>query len=226
MKIGIIGSGNMGGGLGALWAAAGHEVFFSYSRDPAKPSRLAETAGHGAMAGSVTEAARFGEVVFVATPWPALEDALGPVASELVGKPLLTCVSPLAPDFSGQTTGIASPLPISGAEHIAQNLAPGAHVVEAFNLTFAEVLAGGGSRFGAGEASRATLPYVGDDTEAKRLTAILIADAGYVPLDAGPLIKARVLEPLATAWVQFAAVTGVFPGVGLRVLGRETANAG
>jgi 8-hydroxy-5-deazaflavin:NADPH oxidoreductase len=214
MKIGIIGVGNMGAGLGKLWASR-HNIFFSFSRDAEKPAQLAQSIGGTAQAGSVVEAVRFADIVLVAVPWPALKSALLPVQAELIGKPLITCVSPLRPDFTGQTTGIASPIPISGAEYIAQHLAPGSRVVEAFNLTFAEVLAGGAARFSEG---RATVPYVGDDTEAKCMTASLITDAGYAPLDAGSLERARVLEPLATGWVQFAAATGLFPQIGLQML--------
>ncbi|HBB34590.1 MAG TPA: hypothetical protein DDZ80_13205 [Cyanobacteria bacterium UBA8803] len=48
MKIAIVGSGNMGGGLGKLWAKAGHEVVFSYSRNPDKLQQLAVAAGNQA----------------------------------------------------------------------------------------------------------------------------------------------------------------------------------
>lgn len=77
MKIGIIGSGNVGGALGKRWSQAGHQVLFS-SRDPQSETmrRLVGEAGSGAAAGTVAEAAQFGEVILLATPWPGTHDAL------------------------------------------------------------------------------------------------------------------------------------------------------
>lgn len=215
MNIGIIGSGNMGSTLGRLWATKGHKVLFSYSREPEKLFALAKSIGTTASAGTPSEAAQFGEVIFLAVPWVALEDALRSAGS-LDGKVLITCVSPLKPDFNGQTTGLKADSQISAAETIAK-LAPQAKVVEAFNLTFAEVVQLEPPRFGSQQAS---VFYCGDDEQAKQLTADLIRESGYEAIDAGSLMMARSLEPLATIWVQMAVVSGLFPNVGLKVLRR------
>ncbi|NJL41241.1 MAG: NAD(P)-binding domain-containing protein [Leptolyngbyaceae cyanobacterium SM1_4_3] len=139
MRIGIVGSGNMGGGLGRLWAKAGHQVIFSYSRDDDKLHQLARLAGETADFGTPTEAVTQSEVILLAVGFSVLEDVLRDVGS-LDGKIVITCVSGLQPDFTGQTIGLATELKISVAERI-QQLAPHAKVVEAFNITFAEVIA-------------------------------------------------------------------------------------
>ncbi|HAA31199.1 MAG TPA: hypothetical protein DCE56_30145 [Cyanobacteria bacterium UBA8553] len=104
----------------------------------------------------------------------------------------------------------------SVAEQIAQ-LAPGAKVVEAFNLTFVELLQADSRQFGT---ERPSLLYCGDDADAKAIAAGLIEECGYDAIDAGGLIKARSIEALASIWVQTAAVTGLFPNTGLNILRR------
>jgi predicted dinucleotide-binding enzyme len=215
MKIGILGSGNMGAGLGLLWAKAGHEVIFSYSRDAAKLRQLAETAGPQAWVGTAAEAVAHSEVVMLAVALPLLEDAIA-AGSPFDNKILITCVSGLRPDFTGQTIGLATDLTISVAEQV-QQLAPQARVVEAFNLTFAEIIASESREF---EGDRPSLFYCGDDAAAKATVAGLIEDCGYTAIDAGGLGVARSLETLATAWVQFAVASGQFPNLALKVLRR------
>lgn len=101
MKIGIIGSGNVGGALGKGWAKMGHSVVFGV-RDPGdeKVKSLLKQAAPNARAGSVQEAAAFGEVVVLATPWPATQDAIRS-AGNLKGKVVFDCTNPLKPDLSG-----------------------------------------------------------------------------------------------------------------------------
>src|SRR5690606_6504079 len=89
-RIGIIGSGNMGGGLGLLWAAAGHQVLFS-SRNPAELADLVRDAGDNARSGSPSEAAAFGEIVLIAVPYgatPQIGQEQGPL---LRGKIVIDC---------------------------------------------------------------------------------------------------------------------------------------
>lgn len=214
MNIGIIGAGNMGRALGKIWAA-NHSVQFSFSRDFQKLRSLAQKAGTNAKAGTPEEAAQFGDVIFIAVPWLMLESAIE-AAGSLDGKIVITCVSPNQPDFEGETTGIRTAADVSAAERIAR-LAPGAKVVEAFNLTFSSILESNSRQFGS---ERPSLFYCGDDEQAKEVVAGLIAESGYEGIDAGPLMVARALESLATAWVQMAAVSGMFPDVALKVLRR------
>ena len=213
MKIGIIGAGNMGDGLGKLWAKAGHEMMFSFSRDTAKLEELAQAAN--GKIGTPAEAAEFGEIVMLAVPYLSLEDALQGVDAAVAGKTLITCVSGLVPDFAGQTIGLATDLKRSVAEEIAEKL-PEAKVVEAFNVAFAEVLNAPEKHFANDE--KANIFYCGSDETAKQQAAKLIADCRCEAIDAGELIAARSLETLATAWVQFAVAAKLFPRLGLKAL--------
>ena len=215
MKIGIVGSGNMGGGLGKLWAKAGHQVIFSYSRDENKLLQLAGSAGGDAKAGTPEAAVLQSDVILLAVWLPSIEEAIRATGS-LDGKIVITCVSGLQPDFTGKTIGLATDLKISVAETI-QQFVPKARVVEAFNSTFAEIIASDSRQFGADFPS---VFYCGDDMEAKQIVAGLIADCGYEAIDAGNLLAARTLETLATAWVQFAVSSQLFPNLGLKALRR------
>jgi predicted dinucleotide-binding enzyme len=215
MKIGIIGSGNMGAPLGAIWARAGHTVRFAFSRSPEKLTELATAAGHGATAATVDEAVRASEVLFVSV-WPSALHGVFSAPNDWAGKIILSCSSGLHPDFSGRTIGLPTDLVESVAETIAA-LAPKAYVVEAFNLTFAEILASPDRNF---RGLRPTLCYCGDAPAAKAAAHALIEAAGYEAVDSGGLSTARALETLATAWVQFAAVSGLFPHLGLKILRR------
>lgn len=193
MKIGIIGSGKMGSGLGRLWVRHGHRVMFSYSRDPQKLRDLEAELGSHARAGTPQDAARFADVLLLAVPWHAIEDALS-VAGPLEGKTLISCVNPLGP--AGLEVGMTS----SAAEEISK-LASGAIVVEAFNTIFAGLLQTSAHHFGD---DFATVFYCGDNRTSKTTAAGLIADAGFHPVDAGPLQNARYIEPLAMLMIELA----------------------
>src|SRR3954465_9239279 len=85
MRIGILGSGLMGGKLGTIFARAGHDVVFSYSTRPEKLQQLARNAGAGARAGTPRQAAESADAVLLAVNWPRLDDVLGQ-AGDLTGK--------------------------------------------------------------------------------------------------------------------------------------------
>jgi 8-hydroxy-5-deazaflavin:NADPH oxidoreductase len=76
MNIGIIGAGNMGSGLGKLWAEKGHKLMFSYSRDTSKLEQIAQSIGSHAAVGTPTEAVQFAEVVVLSVPYGAVEEGL------------------------------------------------------------------------------------------------------------------------------------------------------
>ncbi len=215
MNIGIIGTGAMGSALGTLWAQQGHQVLFSFSRDPKKLEATAQNAGVNAKVGTPQEAVQESDVVVLGVKPEVLKEALEQAGS-LKGKTVITFISDLRMDPSGQTLGIATNRKHSVAEQIAE-LEPEANVVEAFNVTFAGILAAESRLFGNDKAS---VFYCGDNASAKATVARLIEDCGYEAVDAGSLRTARSLETLATAWVQFAVVSGLFPNVGLKALRR------
>lgn len=200
MRIGIIGAGNIGSGLGTLFARKGHQVLFSYSRDPGKIQRAVNEAGPNAQSGTPEEAARFGEIVVLAVGWEAVTEALK-AAGSLDGKTLLCCVNPLTPDFSGLVVGTTT----SGAEEIAK-LVPRAHVVEAFLNIFAGILHSGTMQFGTDVPS---VFYCGDDASSKSAVAKLITEIGLEPVDSGPLKNARFVEPTAMLLLQLGAFLGM-----------------
>ena len=196
MRIGILGSGLMGGKLGTLLARAGHDVVFSYSRDAKKLDVLARDAGKNAHAGTPKEAARDAEVVLLAVHWSRVDDVLRE-ASDLAGKIIMSCSLPMNADDTALVVGHTS----SGAEELAKKVR-GASVVAAFNTVPSEVL------FAVFDArrlkNRPSLVYCGDDNSAKEMVARLIRDIGFEAVDAGPLRIARYMEPFGLLVAQLA----------------------
>ena len=196
MRIGILGSGLMGGKLGTLFARAGHQVVFSYARSEAKLKRLARKAGPRASAGTPGEAAQEADALLLAVHWSRVDDVLAQ-AGDLAGKLVLTCSLPMNADDSALAIGHTS----SGAEELAGKL-PGARVVAAFNTVPSEVLF---DVYAARrKAIRPSLAYCGDDRRGKTTAARLIRDVGFEPMDAGPLRIARYTEPFGLLVAQFA----------------------
>jgi hypothetical protein len=196
MRIGILGSGLMGGKLGTILARAGHEVLFSYAHSDAKLKRLAKEAGHNAQAGTPREAAKDAKVLFLAVHWSRVNDVLKQ-AGDISGKVLITCSMPMSNDDTRLVIGNTS----SGAEKLAKKV-PKAHVVSAFNTVPSEVL------FDVFETrhkkTRPSLVYCGDHKSAKKIAAGIIRDVGFDPVDAGPLQIARYTEPFTLLMAQLA----------------------
>jgi hypothetical protein len=196
MRIGILGSGLMGGKLGTLFARAGHEVVFSYARSPEKLKRLAKDAPGNARAGTPRDAAQEADALLLAVHWSRMVDVLSQ-AGDLSRKVIVSCSLPMNADNTGLVIAHAS----SGAEALAKKV-PKARVVSAFNTVPSEVL------FGVFEARRRarkpSLVYCGDDSGSKEIAAGLIRDVGFDPVDAGPLRIARYTEPFALLVAQLA----------------------
>jgi 8-hydroxy-5-deazaflavin:NADPH oxidoreductase len=202
MNIGIIGTGEVGSALGRLWAAKGHAVMFG-SRDPQSPKVRALLGAIGAArAGSAREAAQFGTVVVLATPFHATEAAIR-TAGNLSGKIVVDATNPLNADTppSGLTVGLTT----SAAEHIAA-WAPGARVVKGFNTLGARLFVDP-----VFDGQAASMFLCSDDADAKRVVAGLAAELGFDVVDAGPLINARWLEPLAMLWIKLSLAQGMRP---------------
>jgi hypothetical protein len=210
MKIGIIGSGNVGGALGQRWAAAGHDIKFGV-RDAAKPELVAllKKIGARASAGTVAEAAAFGEILVLTTPWNGTQAAIQS-AGDVAGKIIVDCTNPLKSDLSGLSIGLDT----SGAEQVAQ-WARGARVVKCFNTTGAENMTN--PRFGS---DRAVMFLAGDDDAAKAIVGKLGEDLGFEMVDAGRLEIARLLEPVAMLWVHLAFRRGLGRNFAFKLLRR------
>src|SRR2546428_7278687 len=136
MRIGILGSGLMGGKLGTLFARAGHEVVFSYARSEQKLKKLARDAQGNARAGTPGEAARDADVLLLAVHWSRVDDVLKQ-AGDVSGKVIISCTLPMNADNTDLVIAHTS----SGAEALAKR-SPKARLVSAFNTVPSEVLFG------------------------------------------------------------------------------------
>jgi predicted dinucleotide-binding enzyme len=208
MRIGILGSGLMGGKLGTIFARAGHDVTFSYARSEQKLKRLAREAKGNARAGTPREAAREADTLLLAVHWSRVNDVLKQ-AGDLSGKVIVTCSLPMSANDSKLVIANTS----SGAEALAKKV-PRSRVVSAFGTVPSEVL------FGVFEArrkaKRLSLVYCGDDRHAKAVAARLIRDVGFDPLDVGPLRIARYTEPFTLLIAQIAYEGDRGPELGYR----------
>lgn len=208
MRIGILGSGLMGAKLGTIFARAGHRVVFSYSRDARKLERLARAAGARASAGTPADAARDADALVLAVHWSRVRDVLRR-AGDIDDKVIVTCCLPM--NAGGTKFAIGGSW--SGAEELAKRY-PKSRVVGAFGTLPSEVF----YRVYANRRRepRPDLLYYGDDARAKRVAVRLIRDAGYSPLDAGPLRMARYAEPFTMLISQLAYESGRSPALAYR----------
>lgn len=184
MKIGVIGSGMIGSTVGELWVKAGHEVKFS-SRHPERLEPLAQRLGSKASTGTPQEAAQFGEVLLISVPYHALPQLGRDLAKEISGKTVLETGNPY-PDRDGE---IAQQVRSSGrgsGAHSAEYL-QGAQVVRAFNTMYYKVLVSESNRSG----ELVAVPLAGDDAPALETASSLVRDAGFEPVVAGPLSRAK-----------------------------------
>jgi predicted dinucleotide-binding enzyme len=209
MKIGIIGAGNLGTGLGRRLAAKGHDIVISFARDPAKVREAATIIGGGARAGTAQEAGSHGDAVILATPWAVTLEAVRGVAEALAGKVVWDATNSLKPDMSGLAIGTTT----SGGEEVAK-AAPAAKVVKAIP-PFAEVLHSSSTHIGGG---RPGVFVCGDDAKARQMVLELLNDVDAEGVDAGPLALARYTEPACMLLAQLAYAQGMGARIGLSLL--------
>lgn len=197
MKIGILGTGDVGQALGIGFATLGHDVKMG-SRDPdqEKIKAWVNKAGAKASAGTFAEAAAFGELAVLCTIWTGAENAIRQAGPDhLAGKVVIDTTNPL--DFSG---GIPPKLAIghtdSAGEQV-QRWLPHSRVVKAFNIV------------GSGHMFKPSFPggppdmfICGDDDPAKATVTGLLKTFGWPVIDIGGIECARYLEPLAMVWIR------------------------
>jgi NADPH-dependent F420 reductase len=185
--VALIGTGNVGAALGRRFAEHGHEVIYG-SRDAAAADvrELVAATGHGAVAVTPADAAARADIVVLAVPWSAAEDVVRSLGN-LRGKIL---VDPTNPRVMAADGFADYPIDDSNAERIAR-LAPGAHVVKAFNTLGSETMLDPKVADGP-----VTVPIVGDDRAAKARVAALAREIGLEAVDVGPLRHARIVEGL------------------------------
>jgi predicted dinucleotide-binding enzyme len=189
MKIGVIGSGRIGSTIGGLWVKAGHEVMFS-DRDPEQVKRAIEALGPElrarARAGSVSEAAAFGDAILVAVPYAALPAIQEQVGGQLKGKVVVDPNNPV-PSRDGELGAQARE---KGAGISTAALLPGARIVRAFNSWGYGVMAREANR----PAPRMAIPIAADDAAALKVGMQLVADAGFDPVAAGSLAASKAFD--------------------------------
>uniref|UniRef100_A0AAU3H2B1 NAD(P)-binding domain-containing protein n=1 Tax=Streptomyces sp. NBC_01401 TaxID=2903854 RepID=A0AAU3H2B1_9ACTN len=184
MRIGIIGTGTMADALGGRWAAAGHRVLFG-GRSPERARAVADRTGQ--RAGTLQEAADFGDVTLLAVPYDAVAGVLaglGAADGALRGRLLVDCTNAVGPGFR-LTTGTGP----GAARTIAD--ATGARVVKAFNHLPGSVWRPSTPAFADGPLA---VPLCGDDEAALGTVADLVRDLGCVPMTVGGLDRAAYLE--------------------------------
>ena len=192
LKIGIIGTGRIGGALARHWARAGHEVFMS-SRHPEELVGLAEELGPKAHAGTPREAAAFGDVVLVSVPYAAIPQIGRDYADELAGKIVLDTSNPI----EGRDGEMAIAARTKGAGLASAEFLRGTRLVRAFNCIPAALLANEANR----EPERIAIPLGGDDSQAIAMAERLVREAGFDPVVVGSLEQSRLFdlgEPLAS----------------------------
>ena len=198
LRIGIIGTGRIGGALATHWTKAGHEVLMS-SRHPEELRALATSLGARARVGTPKEAAAFGEVALVSVPYAAIPDIGKENAAALKGKVVLDTSNPV----ENRDGAMAIAAQKKGAGVATAEFLPGARVVRAFNCIPAASLANNANR----KPERIAIPIGGDDAQALAVAERLVRDAGFDPVVVGSLAQTRQFDlgnPLAGR--QFTAV--------------------
>ncbi len=206
LKIGIIGTGKIGGALATLWAKAGYELTIS-SRHPEELQALARSLGPRVHVGTPREAAAFGDVVLISVPYGALPQVGRDLAPELAGKIVLDTGNPY-PNRDGpmalaarrKGTGVAS------AEYL-----PGVRLVRAFNAIIAGYLTTESHRSG----ELVAIPLAGDDPQALAVAERLVRDAGFDPVVVGGLARARLFDVGTPVYVKLLTARELRKQLGL-----------
>ena len=205
LRIGIIGSGRMGGAVGLKWAEAGHHVFFS-SRHPEELTDLVTSAGEYAQAGLPDAAARFGDVILIAVPYGVLPQVGRDYAALMRDKIVIDCGNPRA-DRDGPMADNAIAL---GTGVASANFLPGVRLVRSFSaLSFTMV------RDAPRTPERIGIPIAADDQEAAEVTARLIEDAGFDPVFVGGLARAREFDRGTPVYVRGMSAAQLREALGL-----------
>jgi predicted dinucleotide-binding enzyme len=189
MKVAIIGKGHVGSAI-ANGLGGKHEIMFGH-RDLKEP---------------VAKAAKWGEIIVVATPYSAISDVVGELGSFTDGKVVLDVTNAIAANGD-----LSIGFNTSAAEDLQKKL-PKARVVKAFNTVFAQ-------NQSTGKIGKETLTLfvAGDDINAKRAVSQLGEDIGFESVDVGPLKMARYLEPMAMLMINLGYGLSMGTCIGYRL---------
>ncbi len=205
MKIGILGTGDVGKALGSAFIALGHEVKMgSREAHNEKAAAWASTSGINASTGTFADAAKFGDIVVLALLWAGTENALKLAGlKNFAGKVVIDATNPLIFE-PGKPPALALGHTDSGGEQV-QRWLPSAYVVKAFNIV------------GNAHMYKPDFPggppdmfIAGNDAEAKQMVAAILEDFGWSTIDIGGIEGSRLLEPLCILWVGYGMRTGTW----------------
>jgi predicted dinucleotide-binding enzyme len=181
-RIGIIGSGHIGGTIGGLWIKKGHQVAFS-SRHPDELKPMVAELGSLARAGTVEEAIAFGDVLFIAVPYGAVPQIGKDYSAAMKGKVMLDACNAV----SARDGAVADEVEQTGIGVTTQKYFPGVRIVRAFNTMSYMIFAREANR----PDPKLAVPIAGDDPQAVQIAASLVRDAGFDPVVVGKLADAR-----------------------------------
>ncbi len=206
LRIGIIGSGRIGGSVGLRWAQAGHEILFS-SRNPEQLSELVEQAGPRARAGYPREAAEFGDIVLIAVPYAAMPQIGQDYGPLLQGKIVIDCGNPFV-----QRDGEMAALALEKGTGVASaEFLPGVRLVRAFNaVSWVEV-----NEQAHRDGELIAIPVAGDDADAVAIAAQLVIDSGFDPVVVGGLDRARDFDQGTDVYVKGMTAAEMRAALGL-----------
>ncbi|HXZ22052.1 MAG TPA: NAD(P)-binding domain-containing protein [Pseudolabrys sp.] len=190
-RIGVIGSGRVGGTIGGLWVKKGHPVMFS-SRHPDELKQMVMELGRLAQAGTVEQAVAFGDVLFIAVPYGAIPQISRDYSSAMKGKVMLDACNA----SSSRDGAIADEVEQNGIGVTSQKYFPAARIVRAFNSMSYMVFAREANR----PDPKLAIPIAGDDTQAVEIAAGLVRDAGFDPVVVGKLADARRFQRGQPGW--------------------------
>ena len=205
MKIGILGTGDVGKDLGNAFLALGHEVKMgSREAHNEKAAAWVSSAGKNASAGTFADAAQFGEIIVLALHWQGTENALTLAGVEkFAGKVVIDAINPLVFE-QGKPPALAIGHTDSAGEQI-QRWLPSARVVKAFNMVGHSLMFKPDFPDGPPD-----MFIAGNDASAKEAVTAILKDFGWPTIDMGGIEASRLLEPLCVLWVSYAFRTGTF----------------
>jgi predicted dinucleotide-binding enzyme len=204
MKIGVLGTGDVGRVLGAGFATLGHEVKIG-SRNPQKPEvrEWLKKVGAKASAGTFAEAAAFGDIAVLAISWTGTENAIRLAGPEnFAGKAVIDVTNPL--DFATGAPRLAVGYTDSAGESV-QRWLPQSKVVKAFNHVGNAHMVN--PKFPDGPP---TMLICGNDAGAKKMVTGLLEAFQWSVVDIGAIEGSRLLEPLALLWITYGFRTNTW----------------
>ena len=216
LRIAVIGAGKVGAPLAVHLARASHHVVIGESRPGSESAQRAASRDPQLTVASVDTAVADADVIFLATPFSAVEAVLAPIASRLAGKVLVDCTNPVSAKLTHALDSAKS------GSAVVQAAVPNAHVVKAFTVYGFENFENPSY---PGYDVRPTMPMCGDDADSKATVARLVNDCGFDALDVGSLAQALHLEHMTLLWIRMVRVERRIPDLTWAALRRGHVHA-